>query len=79
MPETLAAWRDVVSQRGGGTHSLQVEVGSFPHSETREKGFVFKHLELKDRILHDVSIRQVEEQDKVGGGVTPEEFALEFD
>lgn len=79
MPETLEAWRNVVSQRGGGTHSLQAEVGSFPHSDAREKGFVFKHLELKDRILHDVSIRQVEEQDKVGGGVTPEEFALEFD
>lgn len=77
--DTLKAWDDVVMRRGNGKHELQVEAGGFPEEDMKERGFVFKHLELKDRILHHVSVHQVEAQDKVGNGITPEEFSLEFD
>src|SRR5690606_11013699 len=77
--ETLKAWGDVVTSGGRTAHELEVEISGFPREDMKERGFVFKHLELKDRILHRVSVQQVEAQDKVGNGITLEESALEFD
>lgn len=77
--ETLKAWGDVVTRRGSAMHKLEVETSGFSQEDMKERGFVFRHLELKDRILHHVSVQQVEAQDKVGNGITPEDFALEFD
>lgn len=71
---TLKAWKAVVLRHGGQVHELDVDVGTFPEEDVKERGFVFRHLELRDRILHHVSVQQVEAQDKIGQGLAPEEF-----
>ncbi|SPN99712.1 uncharacterized protein DNG_02563 [Cephalotrichum gorgonifer] len=66
-PTTKKAWVTVVAKHGSGMSRLGVEIGRFPEEDLERCGFVYGHLELRERILHEVSIHQVEEVEKMEG------------